>query len=86
MPKYGDGLNIEFVRAVNAGLVQEPFCVDDVRIFANSQGWSPSENQLRTTLSNATSDKHSETYGKYYYRVSRGRYKVKPQYKGAGCP
>lgn len=74
MNKYGDGLNIEFVRAVKQGLVQQPFCTDDVRAFAHSKGWNPSEHYVQVLLANGASQLHSLTYKKYFKSLGDGQY------------
>lgn len=82
MPKYGQGLNREIVGAVNRGAIREPFSVRDAVNFAHSRGWYPPETYTRVTLANATSETHSETYGKYFYRVAEGLYRVREEFRG----
>lgn len=74
MAKHGDGLAIEFVRAVRAGLVREPFTTEDVKVFAQSQGWNPSSNYVNVLLSNSSSLTHSLTYKKYFSAIGDGNY------------
>lgn len=84
MAKYGRGLNREIVAAVNAGLILEPFSTRDIRRLIINKNWrpEPSENQIKVTLANGASDKHSITNKKYFLSVGDGQYKVKPMYKG----
>lgn len=74
MPKYGDGLNIEFVRAVKLGIISEPFSKDDVEKFAESKGWHPSRHYINVMLSNGSSLTHSHTYKKYFSSIGSGQY------------
>ena len=74
MSKFGDGLNIEFIRAVKAGVIAEPFCVHDVMLFAKNKGWNPSVQYINVVLSNGASQTHSPNNKKYFVRVGRGKY------------
>jgi len=74
MAKYGRGLNIEFICAVNAGEVQEPFNTEDVREFAKLKGWKPSEKYISVLLPNGSSESHSPTYQKLFVSVGNGMY------------
>ncbi len=74
MAKYGVGFSAEFAWAVTQGIIQEPFCVDDVKRFAELKGWKPSENYLNVVLPNGSSEKHSLTYKKYFSSVGDGKY------------
>lgn len=74
MKKFGDGLNIEFARAVKAGAISEPFCTNDVALFAKSKGWNPSTRYINVMLSNGASQTHSLTYKKYFVREGQGKY------------
>lgn len=74
MKKFGDGLNIEFVRAVKSGVIAEPFCTYDVLLFAKTKGWDPSIRYINVMLANGSSQTHSLTYKKYFVRVGQGKY------------
>ena len=74
MKKYGDGLNIEFVRAVKTGQISEPFTKDDVAHFAAQKGWNPSPRYINVVLSNGSSLSHSPTYKKYFTALGDGKY------------
>lgn len=68
MSKYGRGLNIEFACAVKAGEIQEPFRTADVREFAKSKGWKPSEKYISVLLPSGSAESHSSTYRKYSFQ------------------
>ena len=74
MAKYGQGLNIEFVKAVKNGEVSEPFKTEDIRRFAKSRGWNPSENYIAVLLPNGSSETHSNTYKKLFVAIGGGEY------------
>lgn len=74
MPKYGRGLNIEFVCAVKEGYIKEPFNTEDVRVFAKIKGWNPSEKYVSVLLPNGASKLHSHTYRKLFVSVGNGMY------------
>lgn len=76
MAKYGVGFSTEFAWAVKQGIIQEPFCLEDVRRFADMKGWSPSQNYLNVVLPNGSSDSHSPTYKKYFTAVGNGMYRL----------
>ena len=82
MAKYGRGLNIEIVGAVNRGEIKEPFSVADVKKFAISQGWDIPITYLNVSLANGASPDHSKTYKKYFVALGDGMYKVGSIYKG----
>ena len=81
MPKYGRGLNREIVAAVNRGDIVEPFGVREIMSYAAGRGWDPPESYTRSTLANASSDVHSQTYKKYFHALGEGRYEVRPEYR-----
>ena len=74
MSKFGDGLNIEFARAVKSGQISEPFTKADVDYFAASKGWHPSPRYVNVMLSNGSSPTHSLTYKKYFEALGNGEY------------
>ena len=74
MRKFGDGLNIEFARAVKSGIVSEPFSKDDVAKFSEKNGWSPSHHYIDVMLANGSSLTHSLTYKKYFSSIGKGQY------------
>lgn len=74
MAKYGRGLNNEFVEAVKRGEIGEPFSTEDVRSFAKSKGWNPSENYIAVLLPNGSSETHSNTYRKLFVAIGGGKY------------
>lgn len=76
MRKYGDGLNIEFVRAVKKGQISEPFSRYDVERFALQQGWTPSPRYINVMLANGSSLTHSLTYKKYFVSLGYGKYQL----------
>lgn len=76
MSKYGDGLNIEFVRAVKNGQISEPFTKADVERFAVSKGWHPSPRYINVLLANGSSPTHSLTYKKYFEAMGNGEYRL----------
>lgn len=76
MSKYGDGLNIEFVRAVKKGQIPEPFTKADVDHFAASKGWNPSPRYINVMLANGSSLTHSPTYKKYFESMGHGEYRL----------
>ena len=81
MPIYGRGLNREIVSAVNQGIIQEPFSVAQVKLFAKSKGWEVPDTYLNVCLANAASDSHSTTYKKYFFSLGSGKYEIKQEYK-----
>lgn len=83
MTKFGRGLNREIVGAVNRGELNEPLTTQAVREFALKSGWAVRETHLRVTLANAASTGHSPTYRKYFRAVGRGKYWVRPEFRGA---
>lgn len=74
MKKFGDGLNIEFVRAAKAGRIHEPFSTEDVAKFAEENGWNPSPRYIDVMLANGSSLTHSLTYKKYFLSIGNGQY------------
>lgn len=72
--KYDAGFSVEFAWAVNWGIIQEPFCIDEVRQFAEPKGWKPSEKYLNVVLPNGASESHSPTYKKLFVSVGNGKY------------
>jgi len=84
MAKYGRGLNRELVAAVNSGIVSEPFTVSDVRKVIRENGWKPEppEEYVVVALSNGASEKHSQTYKKYFRSLGDGQYILRPEFKG----
>lgn len=76
MSKYGDGLSIEFVRAVKKGEIPEPFTKADVEHFAASKGWNPSSRYVSVMLANGSSPTHSLTYKKYFEALGNGEYRL----------
>lgn len=76
MSKYGDGLNIEFARAVKNGQISEPFTKADVEQFAVSNRWYPSPNYIKVMLANGASATHSLTYKKYFESLGNGEYRL----------
>jgi hypothetical protein len=76
MAKYGRGLNIEFVCAVKAGEVPEPFNTEDVREFSKRKGWKPSEKYISVLLPNGSSESYSLTYQKLFVSVGDGMYNL----------
>lgn len=83
MAKYGDGLARELVRAVNQGKLKEPLTIQKVRDFVKSKGWDVKDSQVKSCLSNGTSNNHSHTNKKYFKRIARGQYVVAKQYRGS---
>ena len=81
MPRYDRGLNREIVSAVNQGIIQEPFSVEQVKSFTKSRGWEVPDTYLNVCLANAASNQHSATYTKYFLALGNGKYKVKQEYK-----
>lgn len=82
MSKFGRGLNRKIVGAVNRGELPEPLTTAAVLEFALRHGWAVRETHLRVTLANAASSDHSPTYRKYFEAVSRGRYRVRQEFRG----
>jgi hypothetical protein len=76
MPKYGRGLNIEFVCAVKAGEVRIPFNTGDIREFAKRKGWKPSEKYISVLLPNGAAESHSFTYQKLFVSIGNGMYEL----------
>lgn len=76
MSKFGDGLNIEFVRAVKKGKISEPFTTADVDDFAASKGWHPSPRYVNVMLANGASQTHSLSYKKYFVSLGNGEYRL----------
>ena len=76
MSKFGDGLNIEFIRAVKNGQISEPFTKADVDYFATSKGWHPSPRYVNVMLANGSSPAHSLTYKKYFEALGNGEYRL----------
>lgn len=76
MSKFGDGLNIEFVRAVKKGQIAEPFTKVDVEKFALEKGWHPSPRYVNVMLANGASSSHSLTYKKYFLSLGNGQYRL----------
>ena len=83
MPKYGDGLNREIVRAVNRENMDEPFSVIDVRRFAKQRGWEVKESFITTCLANGSNEQYSHTYRKYFRQLGNGRYELAHNYRGS---
>lgn len=81
MPKYGEGLGYEIVKAVNFGEIKEPITYNKIKDFCKKKGFNPSENQMRVLLSNSTENTHSPTYAKYFIRVGRGKYMLHSDYR-----
>lgn len=69
MRKFGEGLNIEFIKAVKAGAIAEPFSREDVEKFAQEKGWNPSPRYIGVMLANGSSLTHSLTYKKYFTSI-----------------
>ena len=84
MAKFGNGLNREVVAEVNAGIIKEPFSVSDVKKMIQRKAWNPppTEKYVNSCLADAASEKHSQTYGKYFESVGEGKYRVREAYKG----
>ena len=82
MADYGRGLPREIVAAVNTGEIQEPLSTKDVRSLVSSRGWQTPDSYTNVVLNNCTSEEHSLSYPKYFVKVSRGKFKLKPEYKG----
>lgn len=76
MSKFGDGLNIEFVRAVKKGQIAEPFTKGTVEKFASNKGWNPSPRYVSVMLANGSSLTHSPTYKKYFVSLGDGKYRL----------
>ena len=74
MKKFGEGLNIEFAKAVRAGQIKEPFSKDDVEKFAELKGWKPSRHYINVMLANSSSQSHSLTYRKIFTAIGNGQY------------
>jgi hypothetical protein len=83
MPKYGRGLNRELVAMVNAGRIQEPFEIREVRQLIEIKGWNPSptENYINCCLADGTSESHSSNYRKYFDSVGDGRYQLRQEFR-----
>jgi hypothetical protein len=81
MPKYGRGLNREIVSGVNQGIIVEPFSVTDIKEFATKRSWEVPENYINVCLANGTSDKHSQTYKKYFNSIGEGKYKLSDEFR-----
>src|SRR5687768_5197525 len=82
MAKHGDqGLGYEIVKAVLNGGITEPITFEKVKKYCKRKGMLASENHMRVILSNASENKHSPTYKKYFERVGRGKYNVLSEYK-----
>lgn len=81
MKKYGEGLGLEIVKAVNSGEIEEPITFEKVKAFCEKNGLRPTDNQMRVTLSNATENEHSPSYTKYFERTGRGSYIVRNEYR-----
>ena len=82
MAKFGRGLNREVVAAVNQGFLAEPLTTKSIRAFIASKRWHVTEQYLQVALANGASDKHSESYVKYFRATGRGQYRVRDQYRG----
>ena len=76
MAKYGDGLARELVGAVNQGKLKQPLTIQKVRGFVKSKKWGTKDSQVKSCLSNGSSDNHSPTNKKYFNRIARGQYEV----------
>lgn len=74
MKKFGEGLNIEFLKAVKMGQIKEPFSREDVAKFAEMKGWKPSRHYINVMLANGFSQTHSLTYKKYFTSIGNGQY------------
>lgn len=82
MTKFGRGLNREIVAAVNSGELPEPLSIESVRSFVASRAWNVTEHYVIAALANGSNESHSPTYRKYFEVVSRGRYRVRHEYRG----
>ena len=76
MAKYGDGLGIEFVRAVKKGFIKQPFTTQDVKWFAQYKGWDVPDHYVNVLLANGSSENHSLTYKKYFKPCGNGGYEL----------
>lgn len=83
VPKFGRGLNREIVSAVNKGLIEEPFNVAAVRVFAMSNKWEVTENYLDVCLANAATGTHSHSYKNYFDSMGNGKYRIRREFKGS---
>ena len=77
MPKYGRyGLAREFVAAVKAGKIKQPFDTQDVRNFVIANKWPLNEHYVGVLLPNGSSETHSRNYKKYFKadEKTKGKY------------
>ncbi len=82
MVKHGErGLGAMIVDAVRAGEISEPITVEKVKNYCSAKNIEASENHMKVILSNATENKHSPNYKKYFRRVGRGQYFVLDEYR-----
>ncbi|MEK4351125.1 HNH endonuclease signature motif containing protein [Paenibacillus sp. FSL R5-0475] len=81
MVKYGKGLNLEIVDAVNRGEIPEIFNTSNIREFIEKKGWEPSDNYINATLPNAATDSHSPTIKNYFVSKNNGYYELLDHYK-----
>jgi hypothetical protein len=79
MPKYGKGLNYEIALAVQKGEINQPFNVNDVKKYTQSQNWLVPISYLNVCLANGSSENHSQTYKKYFENVGDGKYILKKE-------
>jgi len=81
MNKYGVGLGIEVVNAIKSGELQEPVTTKSIRELCEIRGWKPSDNFINALLPNSAAEKYSQTYKKYFERVSKGEYCIAKDYR-----
>ncbi|SEW31459.1 hypothetical protein [[Clostridium] fimetarium] len=81
MSKYGEGLGIELVKAVNKGELLEPVTTKKIREYCEVKNWKPSNSYINVYLANTAAENHSPTYKKYFEKVADGEYAVTKEYR-----
>ena len=74
MAKYGEGVGVEFARAVQRGEFQEPFNSKDVKKFVKSKKWSMSKLSYDGVLSKGSSKTHSLGSRKLFVKIDDEKY------------
>lgn len=78
--KYGRGLAREIVSAVNSGVMQHPFTVEDVQRLVATNKWDVPETMLYPVLHGGSSDSHSPTHKKYFVNLGNGQFMLRDDF------
>lgn len=81
MPKHGEGLGYEIVKAVNNGEILEPITAGKVMELCKRKEFDATENHIKVILPNSTENTHSPTYTKYFKRIGKGEYELVDEYR-----